>query len=55
MNNGKLIEELAIVELEQRVEFGCCGGGGNGGGGGTPPDTCPGKCSPVEEPLQDQH
>jgi hypothetical protein len=35
----KLIEELSIVELEQRVEF-CCfdcdsgGGGGTTGGGG---------------------
>jgi hypothetical protein len=36
MSKKNLIEELAIVELEQRVEFGCCGGGG-GGGGDTPP------------------
>ena len=47
MNNGKLIQELAIVELEQRVEFGCCGGGGgDDGGGSTGP--CGGKCSPSD-------
>ncbi len=26
-----LIEEISITELEQRVEFSCCGGGGGGG------------------------
>jgi len=42
---GKLVEEFAIVDLEQRLEFSCCGGdgggtggGGGGGGGGT---SCP--------------
>jgi hypothetical protein len=29
-----LIEEMSITELEQRVEFSCCGGPGDGGGGG---------------------
>ena len=42
MNTKNMIEELAIVELEQRVEFGCCGGGGGGGGGpGDPRPECP--------------
>jgi len=50
MNNKNLTEELAIVELEQRVEFGCCGGGGGGGGGG-PGDPCPG-CLPDDNDEQ---
>jgi hypothetical protein len=36
---NRMIEELSIVELEQRIEFSCCGGdggpGGPGGGGGS--------------------
>lgn len=29
-----IVEEVALVDLEQRVEFSCCGGGGEGGSGG---------------------
>jgi hypothetical protein len=36
MNNDQLIEEISLQDLEQRIEFGCCGGGGGGGGGGGP-------------------
>jgi hypothetical protein len=32
---SNLVEEFAIVDLEQRLEFSCCGGGGTGGGTGT--------------------
>lgn len=40
--NDSLIEDIAITELEQRVEFACCGGdgGGTGGGGGGDPTDC---------------
>ncbi len=43
-----MIEEFALVELEQRIEFSCCGGdsGGGGGGGGGP-----GNCN-IENPCQ---
>ncbi len=48
MSKNKMIEEFAIHELEQRVEFGLCGGGGGNGGGGDggkepicDPGTCP--------------
>ncbi|MGB0132725.1 hypothetical protein [Dokdonella sp.] len=34
MKEQNLIEEMSITELEQRVEFSCCGGGGGGGSGG---------------------
>lgn len=37
--NKNLIEEMSITELEQRVEFSCCGGGG--GGDGDPSTGCP--------------
>lgn len=47
---NRMIEELSIVELEQRIEFSCCGGsgdpGGGGGGGG-------GGCN-LENPCQPQ-
>jgi hypothetical protein len=39
MKEQTLIEEMSITELEQRVEFSCCGGGGGGGGG--PGTGCP--------------
>ena len=32
--NINILEEFAITELEDRVEFGLCGGSGGGGGGG---------------------
>lgn len=44
MSKNKIIEEFAIHELEQRVEFGLCGGGGGGGGGGKEPICDPGTC-----------
>ena len=50
MNTNNLIEELAIVDLEQRVEFGCCGGGGGGGGGPGGPG-CP-NCVPDDNDQQ---
>jgi len=34
MEDRDLIEEISIQDLEQRIEFGCCGGDGGGGGGG---------------------
>ena len=34
MNKNEMIEEISLQDLEQRIEFGCCGGGGGGGGGG---------------------
>ena len=33
MNKQNLIEEFSVVELEQRIEFGCFGGGGGDDGG----------------------
>jgi len=39
MNFSYEIRQLTLVELEQRIEFGCCGGGGNGGDG--PPEIPP--------------
>jgi hypothetical protein len=51
MNTRKLIEELAIVELDRRVEFGCCGGGGGDGGGDGPPR---GGCETGGECLEQQ-
>lgn len=44
MNKQTLIEEISLTDLEQRIEFGCCGGEGGGGHGpGCGPDdtTCP--------------
>ena len=35
MNEQMMIEEISLQDLEQRIEFGCCGGDG-GGNGGTP-------------------
>lgn len=32
--NTLIVEEVALVDLEQRVEFSCCGGGSDGGSGG---------------------
>ncbi len=32
--NTLIVEEVALVDLEQRVEFSCCGGGNDGGSGG---------------------
>jgi hypothetical protein len=29
-----LVEEVELKDLEQRIEFGCCGGDGGGGPGG---------------------
>jgi len=34
MEKRDLIEEISIQDLEQRIEFGCCGGDGGGGDGG---------------------
>jgi hypothetical protein len=33
-DDQNLIEEIELKDLEQRIEFGCCGGGGGGGTGG---------------------
>ena len=48
MKPSDLIQQLSLHELEQRVEFGCCGGGGGGGGtppgGGNGPGGCGGEC-----------
>lgn len=49
MENRDLIEEMSITELEQRVEFSCCGGGGGGGGNGGPGDGGP-CCDPPTDP-----
>ena len=38
------LEELSLVELEERIEFGCCGGGGGGGDPVDPCDVSPGDC-----------
>lgn len=37
MSKNTLIEEISLKDLEQRIEFGCCGGGGDNGGGGDGP------------------
>ncbi len=45
MNKNEMIEEISLQDLEQRIEFGCCGGGGGGGtgpGGGGPGPGDPG-------------
>lgn len=43
-----LVEELSITELEQRVEFSCCGGDGGGDdGGGTRPCDISGNCPDI--------
>ncbi|WP_185964442.1 hypothetical protein [Aliikangiella marina] len=52
MKRDKL-EELSLVELEERIEFGCCGGGGDGGGGDDTYDPCnidPAEC-PIDDPF----
>ncbi len=41
MSKNKMIEEFAIHELEQRVEFGLCGGSGGGKEPICDPGTCP--------------
>lgn len=49
-NNKNILEEFAISELEDRVEFGLCGGSGGGDGGDEPGDPgCDGtlgECDP---------
>lgn len=40
MSKQNLIEEISLKDLEQRIEFGCCGGGGDNGGGGPGPSPC---------------
>ena len=48
----EILEELSLTELEERIEFGCCGGGGGGGGGGGDPvDPC--NISPDDCPIED--
>lgn len=55
MKEQNLIQEMSITELEQRVEFSCCGGGGGGndgpggGGGGLDDPGCgaPNQCNPA--------
>lgn len=37
MSKNTLIEEISLKDLEQRIEFGCCGGGGDNGDGGDGP------------------
>ncbi len=32
--SNDLIKEIDVVELEQRIEFSCCGGGGGDDGDG---------------------
>ncbi len=51
MQQQDLIEEFAIEQLEQRVEFGLCGGGGGGGSGGDGGGgSCNGSyCTPEQE------
>lgn len=49
MENTVLIEEIDLRDLEQRIEFGCCGGGGNDGEGGAPGG--PPGCYCGEEPV----
>jgi hypothetical protein len=46
MNSSDKIKQLTLVELEQRIEFGCCGGGNGGDGDGPPeiPPVGPGPC-----------
>lgn len=39
------LEELSLIELEERIEFGCCGGGGDGGDGGD------GGEGPIDDPC----
>ncbi len=29
MNEQNMIEEISLKDLEQRIEFSCCGGGGD--------------------------
>lgn len=50
MNKQTLIEEISMKDLEQRIEFGCCGGddgdNGGGGGGGSPGCHVDASCPP---------
>ena len=55
MSKQTLIEELSLTDLEQRIEFGCCGGdddGGNGGGGGGTGPGCNVDASCPPRPIQ---
>lgn len=36
MDKRELIEVISLQDLEQRIEFGCCGGGGGGDPGPGP-------------------
>lgn len=31
---SEIVKEISLRDLEQRMEFSCCGGGGGGGGDG---------------------
>ena len=47
MNTTNKIQQLTLIELEQRIEFGCCGGGNDGGNDGDgPPQIPPGGPGP---------